>query len=55
MKYGEQSRLVFGCLLSLRVWVDEDKSPLQTISPVTSLCLEANEGFNGTVLVIVEF
>lgn len=55
MKYGEQYRSVFGCALSLGVWVDEDKSPLQTISPVTSLCPEANEGFNVTVLVIIEF
>lgn len=31
MKYGEQYRSVFGCALSLGVWVDEDKSPLQTI------------------------
>lgn len=34
---------------------DEDKSPLQTVSPVTSLCPEANEGFNITVLIIIEF
>lgn len=31
MKYGEQYRFVFGCLLPLKVWVDEDKSPLKTL------------------------
>lgn len=55
VKYGEQYRFVFGCLLPLKVRVDEDKPPLPTISPVTSLCPEANEGFNITVLRIIEF
>lgn len=55
MKYGEQYRFVFHCSLPLKVWVDEEKSPLQTISPVTSLCPEADEGFNVTVLIIIEF
>lgn len=31
MKYGEQYRFVFGSLLALKVWVDEDKSSLQTL------------------------
>lgn len=55
MKYGEQCRFVFGCSLPLKVWVDEDKSPSQTLSPVTSLCPEANEGFNVTLPIVIEF
>lgn len=55
MKYGEQYRFVFHCSLPLKVWVTEEKSALQTISPVTSLCPEADEGFNVTVLIIIEF
>lgn len=55
MKYGEQDRPFFGCLLHLKVWVDEDKSSSQTLSLVTRLCPEANEGFNVTVLIVIEF
>lgn len=53
-KYGEQYRFVFGGLLSVEVWADEDKSPLQALSPVTSLCPEANEGLNVIVLIVIE-
>lgn len=35
--------------------MDGDKFLSQTLSPVTSLCPEANEGFNVTVLIVVEF
>lgn len=55
MKYGEQYRPVFGCWLFLKVWADEDNSPCKLFSPVTSLCPEANKGFDFAVLIVTEF
>lgn len=53
MKNGEHYRFVFDCVLPLKVWVDGDKSPSQTLSPVTSLCPKVNEGFNITVFTVI--
>lgn len=54
MKYGEQYRFVFGCLLALKVWVDEDKSPSQTLQ-LQAFVQKQMKVFNVTVLIVIEF